>query len=61
MTMLKLVGVLGVAYGAMGAAIFAFHVTHLQIVTPGLALARAALWPLWLATGHPHGSPLTRD
>lgn len=25
-------------------------------VTPGLALARAVLWPLYIATGQPRGS-----
>lgn len=30
-------------------------------VTPGLALARAALWPVWIATGHPSGTVTVYD
>lgn len=30
-------------------------------VTLGLALLRAALWPLWMLTGLPHGEPLPMD
>jgi hypothetical protein len=42
-------------------AVFVLHITALQMVTPGLALLRAAVWPLWIATGQPHGSPLPMD
>lgn len=37
------------------------HLAFLQMVTPGLALSRAAVWPIFLLTGRPHGVPLTRD
>jgi hypothetical protein len=37
------------------------HLLFLQMVTPGLALARSAVWPIFWATGWPHGSPLTMD
>lgn len=30
-------------------------------VTLGLALARAALWPIWIATGKPKGAQLPMD
>lgn len=38
--------------------IFAFHIFLLQMVTPPLALLRAALWPLYVTTGRPHGAPV---
>jgi hypothetical protein len=41
--------------------VFCFHVASLQMVTPGLALLRAAVWPIFWATGWPHGSPLPMD
>lgn len=30
-------------------------------VTLGLALLRAAVWPIWVTTGWPAGVPLTMD
>lgn len=30
-------------------------------VTPGLALLRAVVWPIFWATGWPHGVPLPMD
>lgn len=30
-------------------------------VTFGLAVARCAVWPVYLATGWPHGTPLRMD
>lgn len=42
-------------------AVFAFHIVFLQMVTPGLALARAAAWPIFWATGWPHGTPMPMD
>jgi len=41
--------------------VFCFHVAFLQMVTPNLALMRAAIWPIFWATGWPHGSPLPMD
>lgn len=38
-----------------------FHLTMLQMVTPSLALVRAAVWPVWILTGRPHGTPLRMD
>lgn len=40
---------------------FAGHVVFLQMVTPGLALLRAAVWPIFLTTGWPSGEPLPMD
>lgn len=35
---------------------------HTQMpVTFGLALLRSAVWPIWIATGWPNGSPLPMD
>lgn len=35
---------------------------HTQMpVTLGLALLRSFLWPLWITTGIPHGTPLPMD
>lgn len=31
------------------------------MITLPLCLLRALLWPLWLLTGHPHGSLLPMD
>jgi len=42
-------------------AVFIFHITFLQMVTPSLALLRSLVWPIFWATGWPHGSPLPMD
>jgi hypothetical protein len=42
-------------------AFLVFHLMMLQMVTPGLALLRSAVWPIFWATGWPHGVPLTMD
>lgn len=49
------------AYAAIAGGVFMLHVIFLQMVTPGLALARAAVWPYFIATGRPHGTPLPMD
>jgi len=41
--------------------VFCLHIAFLQMVTPGLALLRAAVWPIFWATGWPHGTPLPMD
>lgn len=41
--------------------VLCFHVAFLQMVTPSLALMRAAVWPIFWATGWPHGTPLPMD
>jgi hypothetical protein len=41
--------------------VFWFHIVFLQMVTPGLAMLRSAVWPIFLITGWPHGSPLPMD
>lgn len=41
--------------------VFCGHIAFLQMVTPSLALLRAAVWPIFLATGWPHGTPLPMD
>jgi hypothetical protein len=42
-------------------AVLIFHLALLQMVTPGLALLRAIVWPIFLLTGWPHGAPLPMD
>jgi hypothetical protein len=37
------------------------HLIFLQMVTPQLALLRALVWPIFWATGWPHGTPMTMD
>jgi hypothetical protein len=39
----------------------AFHLVFLQMVMPSLALLRAAVWPIFWATGWPNGTPLPMD
>lgn len=52
--------ILGVGFYALGGvAVFWLH-TQLP-VTLGLALARSAVWPIWITTGWPHGQPLPMD
>lgn len=42
--------------------VFGFHIVALQMVTPGLAALRSAVWPITLATGWTvHGQPLPMD
>lgn len=48
------VGLYIVGFGA----VFVFHLSQLQMVTPGLAAYRALVWPVWVATGRPRGSPV---
>jgi hypothetical protein len=40
---------------------FVGHALYLQMVTLPLALLRAAVWPIFWATGWPGGEPLTMD
>ena len=56
-----IVKIIGAIYATGFVAFFAFHVVFLQMVTPGLAFARAAMWPIFWATGWPHGTPLPMD
>lgn len=49
------------AYTLIAVAVFALHVMFLQMVTPGLAFTRAAVWPYYWATGRPHGTPMPMD
>lgn len=37
------------------------HAIYLQMVTFPLALVRSAVWPIWVATGWPHGVPMPMD
>ena len=41
--------------------VFVGHLMFLQMVTPELALLRAAVWPIFWATGWPAGTPLPMD
>ena len=43
------------------AMVLIFHMALLHMVTFPLALARAAAWPIFWATGWPHGTPLPMD
>jgi len=40
--------------------VFALNAAMGNITLP-LALLRAFLWPIWVATGWPHGTPVTMD
>lgn len=51
--------IVGAIYVVCGAFIFLMH-TQMP-VTFGLALLRSILWPIWIFTGWPSGSPLPRD
>lgn len=59
--MIKLLIALTVVYAVVAILVFVLHVVFLQMVTPGLALVRALLWPIWIATGWPAGTPLPMD
>jgi hypothetical protein len=48
-------------YGLGAALVFTAHIVWLPMVTPALALVRALVWPIFWATGWPHGSPLPMD
>jgi hypothetical protein len=54
-------------YGAIGiyatgfVLFFGMHLIFLQMVTPELALLRSLAWPVFWATGWPHGTPLPMD
>lgn len=41
--------------------VFVGHIVYLQMVTPGLALLRALVWPIYWLTGWPAGEPLRMD
>jgi hypothetical protein len=41
----KIIAALCAIYATGFFAVFAFHIVFLQMVTPGLAFARAAAWP----------------
>lgn len=45
----------------LGFLLFFFMELTVGPVTPGLALLRAAVWPIFWATGWPHGSPTIMD
>jgi hypothetical protein len=48
-------------YVAGFVVMFVGHIMFLQMVTPGLAFMRSAVWPIFILTGWPHGSPMTMD
>jgi hypothetical protein len=52
---------LATVYGGGFLLVLFLHIALLGNVTPTLALSRAALWPIWLVTGHPHGVVMTID
>lgn len=41
--------------------VFVLHALFLQMVTFELALVRSAVWPIYLTTGRPYGTPLRMD
>jgi hypothetical protein len=51
----------GIAYVVVFVLVLAMHVLALQMVTFPLALLRALVWPVWMITGWPNGSPLPMD
>lgn len=48
-------------YGVGFLVCFVGHIVFLQMVTPGLALLRAFVWPVFWLTGWPGGEPLPMD
>ena len=52
--------IFGVYVAGFVATLF-LHLIYLQMVTLGLAMLRAAVWPIFWATGWPHGTPLPMD
>lgn len=59
--MMRVVTVFVLAWTPGFLAVLLLHLLALRMVTPGLALLRAAAWPLWILFGWPHGSPLPVD
>lgn len=60
--MMKLIWIAFGIYGFGFAIVFGFHVVALQMVTPGLAALRAAVWPVTICTGWTvRGAPLPMD
>lgn len=59
--MIKIVIVLFIIWAVGAVTTFTLHRIFLQMVTPGLALERALVWPIYLATGHPRGEPIPFD
>lgn len=58
---MRFVTIFVLAYVPGFMAVFLLHIFGLHMVTFGLALFRSAAWPLWIAFGWPHGTPLTMD
>ena len=52
---------IAVVYAGGFILVFAVHVTFLHMVTAELAFYRALVWPIFLTTGWPHGTPLPMD
>jgi hypothetical protein len=50
-----------IAVYLVGFVFFLFLNLNIGPLTLGLCLLRALLWPLWVTTGIPHGTPLTMD
>ena len=48
-------------YAVITVLVFAFHIIFLQMVTLELAAWRAAVWPIFWATGWPHGTSMPMD
>lgn len=49
------------AYALIAVAVFVMHIMFLQMVTPGLAFTRSAVWPYFWVTGRPRGVPMPMD
>lgn len=58
---MRFITIFALAYVPGFMAVAALHLTSLPMVTFGLAILRSAAWPLWIAFGWPHGSPLPMD
>lgn len=50
-----------VIYAFVAVLVFVFHLMFLRMVTVDLAFFRALVWPVFWATGWPHGTPLLMD
>lgn len=60
--MLSKIIILGMAIYFTGVVAFlALHIACLPMVTFPLALLRSLVWPIFWATGWPHGTPMTMD
>lgn len=58
---MRFITIFVLAYAPGFLAVLLLHVVALQMVTFPLAVLRSVAWPLWIAFGWPHGTPLPMD